>query len=97
MIGHRDLGQPFGGGDPIPDAPPHALMALHVGLWHRRTGHISEERLNQLKNAAVGIEIKKDPNIFCESCATCKLVRQKSGKETSDRDMRPFQKVGCDI
>ena len=37
-----------------------AFVALLTQMWHKRTGHISAERLAELTKTAVGIETKKD-------------------------------------
>jgi len=45
-------------------------------LWHRRLGHIGDEKMRLLKTTGTGVtELAKERQKFCETCALRKSVR----------------------
>ncbi len=72
--------------------------ALPAPLWHKRLGHISQDRVKRMQQLQLGINIKASSSPApCEACALTKSARLPSGNGNTSRDFESFEKVGCDI
>ena len=66
-------------------------------LWHRRLGHIGEEKMRLLQTTVTGVtDLAAGPQQPCEACALSKSVRTIS-KEAQERATRRLQRVYTDF
>ncbi|HEY5813547.1 MAG TPA: reverse transcriptase domain-containing protein [Terrimicrobiaceae bacterium] len=66
-------------------------------LWHRRLGHIGEEKMKLLQTTVTGVtDLAAGPQERCETCAISKSVRT-TNKETPERAVKRLQRVYTDF
>ena len=85
--GGRDAGQKDISQEKEPDA---------YTLWHRRLGHVGEEKMRLLQTNVEGIAALVPGRRTCETCALTKSAKT-INRDASERTTRPLQLVYTDF
>ena len=74
----------------------NAALVVSADVWHKRLGHISDERLTQLKGMVSGMEVGAERTGVCEGCQLGKQRRSNYSRSDSRSD-KPMQLVHMDL
>lgn len=80
----------------VPDGGKVFTVSTNLNLWHRRLGHICNKRLNDVKEANIGVNFSEKEDGPCSICAKGKQAR-KPYKEEGTRAKDILEIVHSDV
>lgn len=66
-------------------------------LWHRRLGHMSQDRMKSLSKCVNGLSLVGNADKNCETCITGKQIRVSPSKESSNRSTEILGLLHTDV
>ena len=78
----------------------HASVAeTKSDLWHKRLGHINEQRMQELakKKLVTGVSLDTSQVQFCEPCVKGKMSRKKFDNAKEKRTTRKLERIHSDV